>query len=180
MVTLGVDAHKRTHTVVAGRPAPSRRPRFSDRGQDSRRDGWSRQVQVQGCLRTTQRHRPKPVWSSNRARHLLSRTGNRQLNMALHRMALTQAHWHPRAKAMMQRRKANGDRGLEALRVLKPPFVRRRLPWPGAFGQELDPHVPYERTTHGDVQPVTGGTRVRGYRRTMKASCMRRRRSHVS
>jgi transposase len=62
---------------------------------------------------------PMPVWSSNKARHRLSRTGNRQLNTALHRMALTQAHWHPPAKAMMQRRKANGDSGLEALRVLK-------------------------------------------------------------
>lgn len=62
---------------------------------------------------------PMPVWSSNRARHRLSRTGNRQLNAALHRMALTQAHWHPPAKAMMQRRKANGDSGREALRVLK-------------------------------------------------------------
>jgi transposase len=62
---------------------------------------------------------PMPVWSSNRARHRLSRTGNRQLNAALHRMALTQAHWHPPAKAMIQRRKANGDSGLEALRVLK-------------------------------------------------------------
>lgn len=62
---------------------------------------------------------PMPVWSSNRARHRLSRTGNRQLNAALHRMALTQAHRHPPAKAMMDRRKAGGDSGMEALRVLK-------------------------------------------------------------
>ncbi len=32
-----------------------------------------------------------PVWSSNRARHRLSRTGNRQLNAAPHRIAMTQA-----------------------------------------------------------------------------------------
>jgi hypothetical protein len=62
---------------------------------------------------------PMPVWSSNKARHRLSRTGNRQLNAALHRIALTQAHWHPPAKAMMERRKAGGDSGQEALRVLK-------------------------------------------------------------
>ena len=55
----------------------------------------------------------------NKARHRLSRTGNRQLNAALHRMALTQAHWHPAAKEMMARRKAGGDSGMEALRVLK-------------------------------------------------------------
>jgi transposase len=60
-----------------------------------------------------------PVWSSNRSRHRLSRTGNRQLNAAIHRIALTQAHWHPPAQAMIARRRANGDGGLEALRVLK-------------------------------------------------------------
>ncbi|GAA3383308.1 hypothetical protein [Cryptosporangium minutisporangium] len=45
--------------------------------------------------------------------------GNRQLNAALNRMAMTQAHWHPPAKALMQRRKAGDDSGLEALRALK-------------------------------------------------------------
>jgi transposase len=62
---------------------------------------------------------PLPVWSSNHARHRLSRTGNRQLNAAIHRIALTQAHWHPPAQAMIARRKAQGDGGLEALRILK-------------------------------------------------------------
>jgi transposase len=62
---------------------------------------------------------PLPVWSSNKTRHRLSRTGNRQLNAALHRMAMTQLRVHPPAKAMIERRKANGDGGMEALRVLK-------------------------------------------------------------
>ena len=62
---------------------------------------------------------PLPVWSSNRSRHRLSRRGNRQLNAALHRIALTQAHYHPGARALIARRRANGDGGLEALRVLK-------------------------------------------------------------
>jgi len=62
---------------------------------------------------------PLPVWSSNKARHRLSRTGNRQLNAALHRIALTQARWHPDAIALRSRRKKSGDSGLEALRILK-------------------------------------------------------------
>jgi transposase len=62
---------------------------------------------------------PLPVWSSNRSRHRLSRSGNRQLNAALHRIALTQARLHPGAQALLARRRANGDGGLEALRVLK-------------------------------------------------------------
>jgi transposase len=62
---------------------------------------------------------PLPVWSSNKARHRLSRTGNRQLNAALHRIAMTQIRCHPPAKTMIERRRAGGDSGLEALRVLK-------------------------------------------------------------
>ena len=62
---------------------------------------------------------PLPVWSSNRARHRLIHSGNRQLNAALHRTALTQAHWHAPAQAMIARRRACGDGGMEALRVLK-------------------------------------------------------------
>ncbi|MBE1610014.1 hypothetical protein HEB94_006862 [Actinopolymorpha pittospori] len=48
-----------------------------------------------------------------------SRTGNRQLNAALHRVALTQARWHPDTKAMIARRVASGDSGREAMRILK-------------------------------------------------------------
>ena len=62
---------------------------------------------------------PLPVWSSNQPRHRLSRSGNRQLNAALHRIALTQAQWHPPARALLARRKAQGDGSLEALRILK-------------------------------------------------------------
>lgn len=62
---------------------------------------------------------PLPVWSSNHARHRLSRTGNRQLNAALHRIALTQARCHPDARALLERRRSGGDGGMEALRVLK-------------------------------------------------------------
>jgi transposase len=62
---------------------------------------------------------PLPVWSSNKSRHRLSRTGNRQLNAVLHRIALTQARWHPPAKALIDRRKNSGNSGREAIRILK-------------------------------------------------------------
>ena len=62
---------------------------------------------------------PLPVWSSNKARHRLSRTGNRQLNAALHRIALTQARWHPPAQARIERRRSAGNSGREAMRILK-------------------------------------------------------------
>jgi transposase len=62
---------------------------------------------------------PIPVWSSNKRRHRLSRTGNRQLNAALHRIAMVQARMYPPARELLARRKSNGDGGMEALRILK-------------------------------------------------------------
>lgn len=62
---------------------------------------------------------PLPVWSSNKQRHRLSRTGNRQLNAAIHRIALVQARCYPPARELLERRKGNRDGGMEALRILK-------------------------------------------------------------
>jgi transposase len=62
---------------------------------------------------------PLPVSSADRERHRLSRSGNRQLNAALYRIALTQSRWHPGAKELLARRRAVGDSRREALRVLK-------------------------------------------------------------
>jgi transposase len=62
---------------------------------------------------------PLPVWSGNRTRHRLSRTGNRQLNCALHRIAVTQKRCHPPAREYLARRTAAGNTPTEALRALK-------------------------------------------------------------
>ena len=47
---------------------------------------------------------PMPVWSGNAERHRLSRAGNRQLNVALHRIAITQMQ-----RAGQARRTSNSD-----------------------------------------------------------------------
>ena len=62
---------------------------------------------------------PLPVWSSNRVRHRLSRTGNRQLNAAIHRIAITQKRRHVDAKSYLERRMTLGNTKTEALRALK-------------------------------------------------------------
>lgn len=62
---------------------------------------------------------PLPVWSSNHPRHRLSRTGNRQLNCAIHRIAITQSRCHQAAIEYLKRREAAGNSHTEALRVLK-------------------------------------------------------------
>lgn len=62
---------------------------------------------------------PLPVWSGNRVRHRLSRTGNRQLNCAIHRIAVTQMRCSPHAQLYLKNRIAAGDTKPEALRALK-------------------------------------------------------------
>jgi hypothetical protein len=51
-----------------------------------------------------------PVRSSNRPRQRLSRSGNRQLNAAVHRVAVTQMCWHQPARDYVAKRKAGGDK----------------------------------------------------------------------
>lgn len=62
---------------------------------------------------------PLPVWSGNRIRHRLSRTGNRQLNTAIHRIVVTQIRIYQPAKDYLERRIAMGNTKTEALRALK-------------------------------------------------------------
>lgn len=62
---------------------------------------------------------PLPVWSGNRVRHRLSRTGNRQLNASIHRIAITQMRIHDDAKAYLERRIGAGNTKTEAIRALK-------------------------------------------------------------
>ena len=65
---------------------------------------------------------PIPVWSGSHERHRLNRGGNRQLNAALHRIAVTQMRVGGRGQAYVQHRRAAGDTKKEAMRAL-----RRRL-----------------------------------------------------
>jgi transposase len=61
---------------------------------------------------------PIPVSSGNTVRHRLNRGGNRQLNAALHRIAITQMRAGP-GHADILKRQAAGDTKLEAIRALK-------------------------------------------------------------
>ncbi|MDO3403222.1 IS110 family transposase [Mycolicibacterium neoaurum] len=69
---------------------------------------------------------PIPVWSGNSAgRMRLSRSGNRQLNAALHRIALTQIRLvDSPGHAYYRKRLAQGDSTTEALRCLKRRLAR--------------------------------------------------------
>jgi transposase len=62
---------------------------------------------------------PVPVWSANTGRHRLSRSGNRQINAALHRIAITQMRIDQRGRDYIARRIAAGDTKTEAIRALR-------------------------------------------------------------
>jgi transposase len=62
---------------------------------------------------------PIPVWSGDRTRFRLNRGGNRQLNAAMHRIAVTQIRLAGRGRAYLEQRMAAGETKTEALRALR-------------------------------------------------------------
>jgi transposase len=86
---------------------------------------------------------PIPVWSGNTAgRVRLTRSGNRQLNAAIHRIAVTQIRLDGLGKTYYEKKKAEGMSTPEALRCLK-----RRL------ARVVFNHL---KTDHNSVTPKTG------------------------
>jgi transposase len=67
---------------------------------------------------------PLDASSGRQQRHRLNRQGNRQLNLALHRIAVTQARVHPPARAYLERKRTEGKSRREALRCLKRHLAR--------------------------------------------------------
>jgi transposase len=68
---------------------------------------------------------PIPASTGQTNRHRLDRGGNRQLNCALHRLAVNKANWDPDTAAYLQRKQAEGKSRKEALRCLKRHLARR-------------------------------------------------------
>jgi transposase len=67
---------------------------------------------------------PLDASSGRQRRHRLNKQGNRQLNLALHRIAVTQARLHAPARDYLARRRAEGKTWREALRCLKRHLAR--------------------------------------------------------
>jgi transposase len=68
---------------------------------------------------------PIPASSGRTDRHRLDRGGNRQLNCALHRLAISKARLDPQTAAYLARKQAEGKSRREALRCLKRHLARR-------------------------------------------------------
>jgi transposase len=67
---------------------------------------------------------PLEASSGRTRRHRLDRGGNRQLNCALHRIAITQGRVHPPARTYLERKQAEGKSRREAIRCLKRQLAR--------------------------------------------------------
>jgi transposase len=67
---------------------------------------------------------PLEASSGKHQRHRLDRGGNRQLNCALHRIAITQGRVHPPARAYLERKQQEGKSRREAIRCLKRQLAR--------------------------------------------------------
>jgi transposase len=68
---------------------------------------------------------PIPASSGNRSRHRLHRGGDRQLNRALHTIAITRAAHDPETRAYLDKKIAEGKTRKEAIRCLKRHLARR-------------------------------------------------------
>lgn len=79
----------------------------------------------EACFAMTAGVAPIPVWSGNTAgRVRLNRGGNRQLNAALHRIAITQVRIGGLGRAYYDKRRAAGNSSAEAYRALKRRLAR--------------------------------------------------------
>jgi transposase len=67
---------------------------------------------------------PIPASSGARHRQRLNRRGNRQLNAAIHRIAVTQLRIHEPARDYVTRKRAEGKTKTEAIRALKRQITR--------------------------------------------------------
>ena len=67
---------------------------------------------------------PLEASSGRTQRHRLDRGGNRQLNAALYRIAITQSRYHPPARDYLERKRAEGKSRREAIRCLKRLLIR--------------------------------------------------------
>ena len=68
---------------------------------------------------------PIPASSGSTTRHRLDRGGNRQLNCALHRLAITKGRLDPDTAAYLARKQTEGKSRREAIRCLKRHLARR-------------------------------------------------------
>jgi transposase len=92
---------------------------------------------------------PIPASSGNTSRHRLDRGGNRQLNAALHRLAVNKGKYCLGSAAYLERKQAEGKSRKEALRCLKR-FLARRV-WRLLRAPTAAEHDPLSKRSSGPI-----------------------------
>ena len=105
---------------------------------------WSHAGRIRseaGLRACSQAPHPVPVSSGRTDRHRLNRLGDRQLNRAIHIIAVTRMRCHQPTQAYVQRRRAEGKTDREIRRCIKR-YLARHLyrPSPMAASATLDKH----------------------------------------
>ena len=88
------------------------------------RTAGARRFRSEGCFARHAGTAPIPASSGKTVRHRLHRGGDRQLNRAIHIIALGRAAWDPSTRAYLQRKQTEGKTKREAIRCLKRHIAR--------------------------------------------------------
>jgi transposase len=147
MIVIGTDTHKASHTaaavdgatgqVLADRTVRARRRSFEDLLRWECGCGVLIAAKLIGEIAGINRFKtdakvariagsaPIPASTGSLIRHRPDRGGNRQINCALHRLALTKSFHDPDTADYLTRKQAEGKTRREALRCLKRHLARR-------------------------------------------------------
>ena len=89
------------------------------------RTAGAQQFRSDGCFARQSGTAPIPCSTGQRTQHRLDPGGDRQLNRALHTIAITRAHHDPVTREYLARKRAEGKTNKGALRCLKRHLARR-------------------------------------------------------
>ena len=111
---------------------------------------------------------PIPCSSGQRTQHRLNRGGDRQLNHALHIIAVTRAQHNPATKAYLARKEAEGKTKKGALRCLKrhlarrfyhllaePPADQQQTAEPESIPERELPEIPERPRPQRDIEQIS-------------------------
>jgi transposase len=104
------------------------------------RTAGARRFRSEACFARHAGTAPIPANSGNTIRYRLHRGGDRQLNRAIHIIALGRVAWDPVTRAYIQRKQAEGKTKLEALRCLKRHLARQI--WHLLYNTQQPPQTP--------------------------------------
>ena len=122
------------------------------------RTAGAKRFRSEACFARHTGTAPIPASSGNTTRHRLHRGGDRQLNRAIHIIALGRMAWDPETRAYIQRRVTEGKTKREALRCLKRHIARQI--WHLLYTTTPPENPATETTRHPRQEPQNGSQGV--------------------